>query len=96
LAKHIATARKVCSSLRKKRVTFHQLRHTAAVEMLQGGFDGTMIALWLGRESRDTTQIYLDANLELKQKLLEKTTPHDGKPGFYKPDDHLLAFLNGL
>jgi site-specific recombinase XerD len=96
LAKHIATARKVCSSLRKKRVTFHQLRHTAAVEMLRAGFDGSMIALWLGHESRDTTQIYFDANLELKQKLLEKTTPHDGKPGLYKPNDQLLAFLNGL
>ncbi len=96
LAKHIATARKVCVSLRRKRVTFHQLRHTAAVEMLHAGFDGTMIALWLGHESRDTTQIYLEANLELKQKLLEKTTPHDCKPGVYKPDDHLLAFLNGL
>lgn len=96
LAKHIATARKACSSLGRKGITFHQLRHTAAVEMLQAGFDTTMIALWLGHESRDTTQIYLEATLELKQKLLEKTTPHDGKPGLYKPDDHLLAFLNRL
>lgn len=96
LAKHIATACKVCASMRKKNVTFHQLRHTAAVEMLRAGFDGSMIALWLGHESRDTTQVYLEADLELKQKLLEKTTPHDGKPGLYKPNDHLLAFLNGL
>ena len=66
------------------------------MEMLRAGFDGTMIALWLGHESPETTQIYLDADLELKKKMLEKTTPYDGKPGIYRPDDQLLAFLNGL
>jgi site-specific recombinase XerD len=96
LTKQIEMARKTCAALRKKRVTFHQLRHTAAMEMLQAGFDGTMIALWLGHESTETTQIYLDANLELKKTLLEKTTPHDGKPGLYRPNDQLLAFLDGL
>jgi site-specific recombinase XerD len=63
LTKQIETARKTCTALQKKHVTFHQLRHTAAMEMLQAGFDGTMIALWLGHESTDTTQVYLDANL---------------------------------
>jgi len=96
LTKQTETARKTCPSLRKKRVTFHQLRHTSAMEMLRAGFDGTMIALWLGHESTATTQIYLDADLELKKKLLEKTTPHDGKPGLYRPDDQLLAFLDRL
>ena len=96
LTKQIETARKTCPALRKKRVTFHHLRHTSAMEMLRAGFDGTMIALWLGHESTATTQIYLDADLEVKRKLLEKTKPHDGKPGLYRPDDQLLAFLNGL
>ncbi|KAA1009660.1 tyrosine-type recombinase/integrase [Paraburkholderia panacisoli] len=96
LTKHIETARKTCPSLRKKRVTFHQLRHTSAMEMLRAGFDGTMIALWLGHESPETTQIYLDADLELKKKMLEKATPHDCNLGIYRPDDQLLAFLNGL
>jgi hypothetical protein len=54
------------------------------------------IALWLGHESVETTQIYLDANLALKQAVLDKTTPPEGKPGRYRPDDRLLAFLKGL
>ena len=54
------------------------------------------IALWLGHESVETTQIYLDANLALKQEVLDKTTPPEGKPGRYRPDDRLLAFLKGL
>lgn len=66
------------------------------MEMLRAGFDGTMIALWLGHESPEATQIYLDADLELKNKMLEKATPYDGKTGIYRPDDQLLAFLNGL
>jgi len=96
LAKHTATACKACPSLRQKRVTPHVLRHTMAMEMLQAGFDTTVIALWLGHESVETTQIYLDANLALKEKILAKTTPHDGKPGVYRPGDQLLAFLKSL
>ncbi len=67
-----------------------------AMEMLLAGIDTTVIALWLGHESVETTQIYLDANLALKEKILAKMTPHDGKPGLYRPDDQLLAFLNNL
>jgi len=96
LAKHTATAGKACPSLRQKRVTPHLLRHTMAMEMLQAGFDTTVIALWLGHESVETTQIYLDANLALKEKILAKTTPHGGKPGIYRPGDQLLAFLKSL
>jgi hypothetical protein len=50
----------------------------------------------LGHESIETTQVYLDADLELKQKILDKTTPPTGKPGRYRPGDKLLAFLKGL
>ena len=51
---------------------------------------------WLGHESVETTQIYLDANLALTQKVVDRTTPPVGKPGRYRPDDRLLAFLKGL
>ncbi len=96
LAKHVATAAEVCQSLHNKRVTPHVLRHTAAMELLQAGVDTTVIALWLGHESIETTHIYLEADLAMKQKALEKTTPHEGSPSIYKPDDALLAFLQSL
>ena len=56
----------------------HVLRHSAAMELLQSGVDCAVIALWLGHESMDTTQIYLHASLELKERALEKTTPFNG------------------
>ena len=56
----------------------------------------SVIALWLGHESIETTQIYIDADLEMKQRVLDKTTPPNGKPGRYRPDDKLLAFLKSL
>ena len=66
------------------------------MELLQGGVDRAIIALWLGHESVETTQIYLDADLALKQKALAKTTPTTGKRGSYRPDDNLLSFLKSL
>ena len=96
LAKYTAIARKTCVSLRKKRVTPHMARHTAAMELLQAGGDLTVIALWLGHESTKTTQIYLDANLALKEKALAKTASFAGRMSRYRPDDRMLQFLNGL
>jgi site-specific recombinase XerD len=96
LAKHLSSAKEVCPSLHSKRVTPHVLRHTAAMELLQAGVDITVIALWLGHESVETTRIYLEADLAMKQKVLDKATPHEGCPGVYKPDDSLLAFLKSL
>ena len=96
LAKHVATAAEVCPSLRNKRVSPHVLRHTAAMELLQAGVDTTVIALWLGHESVETTHIYLEADLAMKQKALAKTKPHEGSTSVYKPDDALLAFLQSL
>lgn len=96
LARHVSSASEVCQPLRRQRVTPHVLRHTAAMELLQAGVDITVIALWLGHESITTTQIYLEASLAMKQKALEKTMPHDGRPGVYKPGDKLLEFLNAL
>jgi len=96
LSKHVAAATDLCPSLNHKRVSPHVLRHTTAMDLLQEGVEQTVIAMWLGHESIETTQVYLDANLELKQKILDKTTPPNGKPGRYRPDDKLLAFLKGL
>lgn len=96
LAKHVARACHTCPSLRHKRVTPHVLRHTMAMELLQAGVDRAVIALWLGHESVETTQIYLEANLALKEEILAKTTPPDGTPGRYRAGDELLAFLNQL
>jgi integrase/recombinase XerD len=87
VAKYVAAARKVCPSLGNKRVT---------MELLQAGVDRSLIAIWLGHESLDTTQIYLDANLVLKEEILAKTRPVNSKPGRYKPDDQLLSFLKNL
>jgi len=96
LAKPVAHAGHTCPSLRQKHVTPHVLRHTLAMELLQEGVDRAVIALWLGHESVETTQIYLDANLTLKEEILAKTTSPDGKPGRYRADDELLAFLKRL
>jgi site-specific recombinase XerD len=96
VTKYEAVARRVCSTLSTKRVTPHLLRHTAAMELLQAGVDRAVIALWLGHESVETTQIYLDADLAMKEAALSKTTPLDVKGVRYRPDDELLAFLKSL
>lgn len=96
LNKHRKTAAKVCPSLADKRVTVHRLRHTMAMDLLQAGVDRAVIALWLGHESVETTQIYLEATLAMKEQALAKTTPPSGKPGRYQPGDRLLGFLNNL
>ena len=77
-------------------MTPHVLRHTAAMELLQAGVDRALIAIWLGHESVETTQIYLDANLALKEEILAKTRPIETPPGRYRPGDRLLNFLKGL
>lgn len=96
LNKHRLTASNSCPSLKQKRVTVHRLRHTMAMDLLQSGVDRSVIALWLGHESVETTQIYLEATLAIKEQALAKTTPRQGKPGRFQPGDRLLTFLNGL
>ena len=66
------------------------------MDLLQHGVDSSVIALWLGHESVETTQIYMHADLKLKEKALAKTTPLKVKPSRYRPDDHLLAFLQSF
>ena len=96
LTKHIAAAATTCPTLHEKTITPHTLRHTAAMQLLQAGVDTTVIALWLGHERVDTTQIYLHADLALKERALARTKPPDAKPGRYRPPDTLLAFLEAL
>jgi len=96
LAKHVEKARKICPSLKDKNVSPHVLRHTAAMELLQAGVDHAVIALWLGHESPETTHIYLEANLAMKEKALARTRPLNVKAGRYQPDDNLLHFLDAL
>ena len=96
LNKHRKAASEVCPSLNQKRVTVHCLRHTMAMDLLQSGVRRSVIALWLGHESVETTEIYVEATLAMKEQALEKATPRRGKPGRFKPTDELLDFLNSL
>lgn len=94
--KYAALAAERCPTLKGKHVTPHCLRHTAAMELLHNGVGCTVIALWLGHESVETTQIYLHADLQVKEKAMERTRPVDTPPGRYRPSDALLDYLEGL
>ncbi len=96
VARHRRGAERRCPSLKRKRVTPHVLRHTAAMQLLQHGIDRSVIALWLGHESVETTEMYLHADLRQKEEALAKVTPLEVLPGRFRPDDELLAFLEGL
>jgi integrase/recombinase XerD len=96
VAKYTLAAQHNCQTLNARRISPHVLRHTAAMELLQAGVDRAVIALWLGHESVETTQIYLDADLAMKERALSKTTPSDGRSLRYQPDDKLLGFLRSL
>jgi integrase/recombinase XerD len=97
LAKYVRVAGENCPSLKSKRVSPHVLRHSAAMELLQAGVDCSVIALWLGHESVETTQIYLHAHLALKEAALVKLKPYSrSKRTRFKPSDRLLAFLEAL
>ena len=95
--KHTAVASLQCPSLKQKNVTPHVLRHTAAMELLCAGVDSSVIAMWLGHESTQTTQAYLHAHMALKQEALAKVAPLNTDGGIhYQPSDQLLTFLTSL
>jgi integrase/recombinase XerD len=96
VAKHAAAATHRCPSLGGKTVSPHVLRHTCAMSLLAVGVDTSVIALWLGHEGIETTQIYLHADLAIKERALARTAPANSKPGRYRPPDTLVAFLDAL
>jgi site-specific recombinase XerD len=96
LQRAVKKATVACPSLLNKRVTPHALRRTTAMHLLQAGVDIAVIALWLGHESIETTHGYVEADLEIKQRALDKLTPALGKVSRYKPNDSLMRFLTSL
>jgi site-specific recombinase XerD len=96
LAKYVTIAASSCHSLAKKRISPHVMRHSAAMRLVNAGVDIATVALWLGHQNVATTQIYVHADLALKERALARTAPKDVKPGRYRPPDKLLRFLEGL
>jgi site-specific recombinase XerD len=96
LNKHAITASHNCPTLTTKTVSPHVLRHTAAMNLLHAGVDSTVIAMWLGHESVEATQVYIHADTAIKERALARTTPPGSTPGRYRPPDTLLAFLEAL
>jgi integrase/recombinase XerD len=96
VTRHAAAVRQACPSLNGKTVTPHTLRHSAAMDLLRRGVDLSVIALWLGHESTETTQIYLHADMRLKEQALAHATATGHAPDRYRPSDPLLTFLESL
>ena len=96
LTLHAVIAAQTCPSMARKNVTPHVLRHTAAMRLLAAGIDSSIIALWLGHESLETTHGYLEADLATKQRALAKLTPIKTAAQRYRPEDKLLGFLASL
>ena len=96
ITKYTRRAEPTCLSLKPKNVSPHVLRHAAAMDLLHHGVDRSVIALWLGHESVKTTEMYLHADMRLKEKALSRTTPLGVKPARFRPDDKLLGFLEAL
>jgi site-specific recombinase XerD len=96
IAKHAAVAERRSPSLQSKHLSPHVLRHTAAMRLLHAGVDTSVIALWLGHEDIRSTQMYLHADLTLKERALARTVPASVSPGRYRAPDPLVAFLESL
>jgi integrase/recombinase XerD len=90
------TAVKQCPSLKAKKISPHTFRHTTAMHLLQAGIDITVIALMLGHESPTTTHHYVELNMQMKEKCLQKLQSTGSKIAPYKPSDRVLAFLDSL
>jgi site-specific recombinase XerD len=96
LRKAVQAASTHCPSLNGKRVSPHVIRHGTAMALLQAGVDLAVIAVWLGHESIETTNVYVHANLAMKEKALAKIQPMDTPFRRFRPDDRLLAFPEAL
>ncbi len=96
IAKYAAIAAKTCPALLEKKVSPHVMRHSAAMRLLNAGVDTSVIALWMGHENPATTQVYIHADLALKERAIARTAPQGTAPGRYQPSDNMLTFLDGL
>jgi integrase/recombinase XerD len=96
LKRAVTTAARQCPSLTSRSISPHTIRHTTAMHLLQSGVDITVIALWLGHENPTTTHLYVEADLQMKQKALDRLEPPGTASRRFKPDDALLQFLEGL
>ncbi len=85
-----------CPSIGEKRVSPYTLRHTCAMDFLRKGIDCSIIALWLGHETLETTQLYLHAEMGIKKRAMDQTKPADIPEGIYRPKDDILVFLESL
>ena len=93
---HAAIAAHRCPSIRPDKLHPHILRHSCAMTLLHAGVDTAVIALWLGHADIRSTNAYLHADMAIKQRALDLTTPASAPPGRYRPADPLLAFLESL
>lgn len=96
VSKYTASARKHCPTLVNKTVSPHTLRHTAAMRLVEAGVEATVVALWMGHESPESTQPYIHADLGIKERAMDRTASPKTKPGRYRPDDALIAFLEAV
>jgi site-specific recombinase XerD len=96
VTKHARVASNKCPSIGEKNVTPHTLRHSAAMALRERGVDLSVIALWLGHESVETTQMYLHADVRLKEEALVRTAPIEGEVRRFKPPEDVLAYLESL
>jgi len=96
VTKYTHLAAQTCPSFKKKNVSPHVLRHSTAMDLLHHGVDRSVIALWLGHESVETTQMYLHADMRLKEKALSRTESLGVRLVRYRPEDQLLAFSEAL
>lgn len=96
VSRTVASCLAKCPSLADKTVSPHVIRHTTAMHLLQSGVDPTVIALWLGHERLETTHIYIEADLEAKEKALRKLAPPRARTVRFQADDALLGFLKTL
>ena len=96
ITKYKEIAGESCPSLADKNLTPHTCRHSTAMRLRHAGVDSAVIALWLGHQDIRSTQVYIHADLKLKEQALDRTTPPDVPPGRYRPSDQLLAFLENL
>jgi integrase/recombinase XerD len=96
LALSVSTAAVKCSALRRRAISPHTIRHATAMHLLQSGVDITVIALWLGHESPATTHMYVEADLTMKQRALNRLQPENTSSLRYRPPDQLMKFLESL